>query len=148
MALNRNWRESRREEEKLKGRREQTGGAPRLEQRQILPQPLLWQRRQMPPQQATTRSAPMEEVERTNVVIVRGPGQGIGVPPRRDPYAMEVNRGRNCYACGRFGHLARHCRNQGGRVAEGRRMEYNGGRERLFEYENNLKGKKNLDILD
>jgi len=33
MALDRNWRESRREEEKLKGQREQTGGAPRLEQR-------------------------------------------------------------------------------------------------------------------
>ena len=36
-ALNRNWRKNRREEEKLKGWREQTGGALRLEQRQILP---------------------------------------------------------------------------------------------------------------
>jgi len=27
-------------------------------------------------------------------------------------------------------------------------MEYNGGREKLFEHENNLKGEKNLDILD
>ena len=32
-ALDRNWSESRREEEKLKGWREQTGGAPKLEQR-------------------------------------------------------------------------------------------------------------------
>ena len=32
-ALDRNWSESRREKEKLKGRREQTGGAPKLEQR-------------------------------------------------------------------------------------------------------------------
>jgi len=53
----------------------------------------------------------MEGVERMNTVMVRGPGQGIGVPLRRDPYAMEVDRGRNYYACGRFGHLARHCRN-------------------------------------
>ena len=41
-ALDRNWRESRREEEKLKGQREQTGGPSRLEQRQILPRPLVW----------------------------------------------------------------------------------------------------------
>ena len=36
-ALNRNWRENKKEEERLKGWREQMGGAPRLEQRQILP---------------------------------------------------------------------------------------------------------------
>ena len=66
----------------------------------------------MPPQQVTTRPAPIEGVERTNVVIVRGLGPGIGVPPRRDPYAMEVDRGRNCYACGGFGHMAHHCRNK------------------------------------
>jgi len=35
-ALDRNWRESGREEERLKERREQMGGAPKLEQRQIL----------------------------------------------------------------------------------------------------------------
>jgi len=87
-------------------------------------------------------------VERTNAVMVRGPGQGIGAPSRRDPYVMEVDRGRNCYACGGFGHLAHHCRNQGERVAEGRRIEYNRGREGLFEYENNLKGEENLDTLD
>jgi len=32
----------------------------------------VWQRRQMPPQQATTGPALMEEVERTNAVVVRG----------------------------------------------------------------------------
>jgi len=37
MALNRNWRESRREEERLRGKKEQEGGAPRQEPRQILP---------------------------------------------------------------------------------------------------------------
>ena len=36
-ALNRNWRESRREEERLRGRKEQEGGAPKQEQKQILP---------------------------------------------------------------------------------------------------------------
>ena len=37
MALNRNWKESRRKEEKLKERRKQMGGTLKLEQRQILP---------------------------------------------------------------------------------------------------------------
>jgi len=35
-ALDRNWRESRRKEERLRGRKEQGGGAPKQEQRQIL----------------------------------------------------------------------------------------------------------------
>jgi len=103
MALDRNWRESKREEERLRGKKETGGGAPKKEQQQILPQPLVWQRRQIPSQQATTGPAPMEGVERTNAVVVRGAGQGVGAPPRRDPYAMEVDRGRNCYACRGFG---------------------------------------------
>jgi len=36
-ALNRNWRESRREEERLRGKKEQGGGAPKQEQQQIMP---------------------------------------------------------------------------------------------------------------
>ena len=36
-ALDRNWRESRREEERLRGKKEQGGGAPKQEQRQIVP---------------------------------------------------------------------------------------------------------------
>ena len=32
-ALDRNWRESRKEEERLQGRKEQGGGAPKMEQR-------------------------------------------------------------------------------------------------------------------
>ena len=36
-ALDRNWRESRREEERLRGKRETTGIAPKQEQRQNLP---------------------------------------------------------------------------------------------------------------
>jgi len=33
----------------------------------------------------------MEGVERTNVVVVRGSGQGMGVSPRWDPYTIEVD---------------------------------------------------------
>jgi len=36
-----------------------------------------------------TGPAPIEGVERMNAVVVRGTGQGVGAPPRRDPYAME-----------------------------------------------------------
>ena len=93
-----------------------------------MPQPLVWQRRQQPPQQTTIKPALIEGVERTNAVVVRESGQGAGVPLRRDPYAMEVNQGRNCYTCGGFGHMACHCRNRGGgRPMEGRTIEYSGG---------------------
>ena len=48
----------------------------------------------------------MEGIERTTAVVVRGQGQGagqgVGAFFRRDPYAMEVDKGRNCYACGGF----------------------------------------------
>jgi len=92
----------------------------------------------------------MEGVEKTNVVVVRGQGQGTEIPPRRDPFAMEVDRGRNCYACGGFGHMARHCRNRGrGRPIEGRRVEYSGGRiEEILDNANNLKGGENLELLN
>ena len=33
-------------------------------------------------QQVTIKPAPMERVERTNAVVVRGSGQSMGVPPR------------------------------------------------------------------
>jgi len=91
----------------------------------------------------------MEGVERTNVVVVRG--QRAGVPPRRDPFAMEIDRERNCYACGGFGHMARNCRNQGqgGRVAENRRVEYRGGRiEEIMNTANSLKENENLELLN
>jgi len=49
----------------------------------------------MPPQQVTIGPAPMEGVERTNTVVVRGAGQGqeqgTGVSPRQDSYAIEVD---------------------------------------------------------
>jgi len=71
----------------------------------------------MPSQQATIGPAPMEEVERMNAVIIWL--QQRTRLAQCNPYAMEVDRGRNYYACGGFGHIAHHCRNQGQR----RRME-------------------------
>jgi len=111
----------------------------------------VWQRRQILPQQATTGPALMEGVERINPVVVRGSGQGAGVPLRRNPYVMEIDKRRNCYACGGFGHMACHYRNQGQRerVAENRRLEYKGGRiEGIHEQLDNLKGVENLESLN
>ena len=151
MALDRNWRESRREEERL--RKKEIGEGGQKQERQSLPRPLVWQRRQSLPQQATTGPAPIEGVERTNAVVVRGSGQGqsMGAPPRRDPFTMEVDRGRNCYACGGFGHMACHCRNRGmrGRVAENKRVEYGGGTiEEISNLADNLKECENLELLN
>ncbi len=103
------------------------------------------------PQQATMGPAPIEGIERTNAVVVRGAEQGAGVPPRRDPFAMDIDRGRNCYACGGFGHMACNCRNQGmrGKVGENRRVEYGGGQiEEIMNISNNLKGAENLELLN
>ena len=101
------------------------------------------------PQQATTGPALMEGIKRTNAVVVKG--QGTGVPPRRDPFAMDIDRGRNCYACGGFRHMAHNCRNRGmrGRVGENRRVEYGGGQiEEITDILNNLKGTENLELLN
>ena len=44
---------------------------------------------------------------------------------RRDSYAMKVDRGRNCYACGGFGYMAHYCRNrERERVIERKKVEY------------------------
>ena len=104
-------------------------------------------------QQATTGPAPMEEVERTNMVVVRrsGAGQNMGGPPRQNPYAMEIDRRRNCFACEGFGHMARNCRNQGirERIVENRRVEYGGERiEKILNFLNNLKEEENLELLN
>ena len=62
---------------------------------------------------------------------------------RRDPYAMEVDRERNCYSCGEFGHLVWNCRNQK-RIGQERKIEYRDNRNNS----NNLKEKENLVVLD
>jgi len=96
--------------------------------------------------------APMEGVERTNAVVVREQGteQGMGVPLRQDPYTMEVDRGRNCYACRGFKHMACHCRNRGReRLMDGRRVEYGRGRiEEISNLSDNLKEGENLKLLN
>jgi len=98
------------------------------------------------PQQATTGPALMEGIERTNAVVVRGQGQGGGIPPRRDPFAMELDRGRNCYACGGFGHMVRNCRNRG-RIM--RRAEIGGEKfEGSIKQIGHLKEVENLEALD
>ena len=98
----------------------------------------------------TTRPAPMEKVERTNVMVVRGQRQRIGVPQRRNPYTIEINRGRNCYVCGGFGHIACYCKNRGrGRAIERRRVEYGKGRFKgNIEQIRHLKKVENLEVLD
>ena len=78
-ALDRNWRESRKEEERLRERKETTGGAPKQEQKLNMPRPLVWQRRQQPSQQATIGPIPMEGVERMNAAMVT-PQQRVGFP--------------------------------------------------------------------
>jgi len=105
----------------------------------------------MPPQQATTRPAPMEKIERMNAVVVRGTGQGVGTSPRRNSYVIEMDWGRNCYTCGGFVHMACHCRNWGQRerTAENRRVEYGGGRiKEINKQLNNLKEIENSESLD
>ena len=78
-------------------------------------------------------------------------GQGVRISSRWDPYAIEIDKRRNCYACGGFGHMACHCRNWGQRrrVAKGRRLEYGGGDiEGNLQYLNNLKEEENLESLN
>ena len=66
----------------------------------------------MPSQQVTTEPTPMEGVERIKAVMVY-PQQKIGVV-QRNPYVMEVDKGRSCYACGGSMYIAQHCKNRGG----------------------------------
>jgi len=104
----------------------------------------------MPLQQVTTGPVLIEGIERMNVVVVRRQGQGQEMgAPRRDPYVMEVDRKRNCYACGEFRHMVQHCRNRGqrGRVKERRRLEYRGRREGNYKHSDNLKEVENLEFF-
>ena len=73
-----------------------------------------------------------------------GDGKRTGARNRGDPQKRPLcHGGRNCYACGGFGHMARHCRNRG-RIAEERRVEFEGNHE----HSNALKGEENLESLD
>jgi len=67
---------------------------------------------------------------------------------------MDRKEGRNCYNCGGFGHITRHCKNKGvgNRIGERRRLEYgrNKRQRRIEEVnrEQNLNGEQDLIILD
>jgi len=107
----------------------------------------------MPQQWVPTELALIEEIERMDAVIVH-PQQRIGVA-QRNPYAMDVDRGRNCYACGGFRHMAWHCRNKevGNRIGEGRRLKYgnreNNEQRRIKENRaNNLNRERDLIVFD
>ena len=63
---------------------------------------------------------------------------------RRNPYAIEVNKSRNCYSCGGFGHLAKNYRNRE-RIEQGRRLEY---RENQNNEQRNLNREENLIVLN
>ena len=81
----------------------------------------------------------MEGVERINAVVVRdigqGQEQGAGVPPRQNPYAIEMDQERNCY--GR------------GKAMKRRRVEYGGGMFKgNIEQIGNLKEVENLEALN
>jgi len=56
---------------------------------------------------------------------------------------MNINYGRNCYSCGRFGHLTRNCINWR-IVKQGRRMEYGDN----CNTRDNLKEKESLVVLN
>jgi len=97
----------------------------------------------------TTGPTPIEGVERTNVEMLC-PQQREGIV-QRNLYTMEVDRGRNCYICRKFRHIARHCRNKGrrARIRNSRRLEYGQRkRERSIKYKDNLKEEKNLESLN
>jgi len=92
----------------------------------------------MPQQQISTGPAPMERVERTNVVMVN-PQQRARFS-QKNLYAMDIDRReiRNCYTCEDFGHLTRNCRNR--RVGINRRME--------MDNNNNLNGEGDLIVFN
>ena len=56
---------------------------------------------------------------------------------------MKVDKRRNCYSCGGFGHLVQNCRNQR-IIGQGRRIEYGDN----MNGNQNLNGEENLIVLD
>ena len=76
--------------------------------------PQIWPRRQeMPQQQVAIVPALIEEVERTNAVMIC-PQQQRAVFAQCNPQAMDIDRRKNWnyYNCGGFRHLARNYRNR------------------------------------
>ena len=63
---------------------------------------------------------------------------------RRDPYVININRRRNCYSYGGFGHLTQNCRSHG-IIGQERRMEY---RKNSNNEQNNLNREESLIVLN
>jgi len=63
--------------------------------------------------------------------------------PRYDPYAMEVDHGKNCYSCGEFGYLAKNYRNW--EIIGRRRLEYG---DNSNNGNGNLNGEESLIVFD
>ena len=102
----------------------------------------------MPQQWIQAGPAPIEGVERMNVVMMHSNQKAEFA--QHNPYAIDVDQeNRNCYNCRGFGHLMRNCRNRGtgNRIGEGRRLEYrqNNGRNNG---QNNLNREGNLIVFD
>ena len=47
----------------------------------------------------------IEEIEKTNTVVIWNSQQGQRGGSRRDLYIMDIDRRINCYSYGEFGHL-------------------------------------------
>jgi len=88
----------------------------------------------------------MEEVKRTNIVMIRNSSQeqaGRGEKIKRYPYMIDVDRRRNRYSCGYFGHFAWNCRSC--RIVGKERRISHGNNKNIL---NNLKKKENLVVFD
>ena len=88
----------------------------------------------------------MEGVKRTNTVVVKNFLQGQGGKRermRRNSYAIEMDKRRNCYNCERFGYLAWNCKNQR-IVGQRRRIKYEDNLNSI----NNLKEEESLVVLN
>jgi len=85
----------------------------------------------------------MEEVERTNIVVVNL-SQQAGFVLRCDTYTINVDRERNCYSCEGFEYIARNYKSWRF-IGQGRRMEYG---DNSNNRQHNLNREENLMVLD
>ena len=98
--MNRYWRKSRREEEKLRERREM-GNSAQKTRTTIASALSLAEKARIP-----------VGTERINAIVVNLQSQQAVFIFIQDPYAMNIDRERNYYNCGDFEHIARHCKNR------------------------------------